>query len=197
MPPTNPVDCPIGLVVQCQEDRGSHSGSDIPSFIPCTRCKRASSSYIGVVLLSIGQHVLCMPVLFYRGRSIDRDISGQRLVAYEFYQALFNAQTITTVGYGQVHPATNLTNLLAALESFTGNPDICIDHGADLCPFFPTRAYPSIPVTMRSFLPHRDHRHMMFRLASYKNNNLTNVTAQVILALHERTMNGRSPNSIT
>ena len=105
---------------------------------------------------------------------------------HEFLQAFFfSAQTITTVGYGQVHPATNLTNLLAALESFTGILTFALITGLIYARFSQPRAY--LRFSDHALIsPHRGSQALMFRLASYKNNNLTNVTAQVILALHEK-----------
>ena len=113
-----------------------------------------------------------------------------------FYRLSFQRADDHYGGIRAVHPATNLTNLLAALESFTGILTFALITGLIYARFSQPRAY--LRFSDHALIsPHRGSQALMFRLASYKNNNLTNVTAQVILALHERTMNGRSPNSIT
>ena len=102
---------------------------------------------------------------------------------HDFIQAFFfSAQTITTVGYGHVHPTSSAMNILAALESFTGILTFAVITGLIYGRFSKVEAY--IAFSDNALITkHNDGNALMFRLSSYKNNNLTNVSAQVILSM--------------
>jgi len=102
---------------------------------------------------------------------------------HDFIQAFFfSAQTITTVGYGHVHPTSFAMNILAALESFTGILTFAVITGLIYGRFSKVEAYLAFSDNAL-ITKHNDGTALMFRLSSYKNNNLTNVSAQVILSM--------------
>lgn len=112
--------------------------------------------------------------------------SGQRFMEAFF----FSSQTLTTVGYGHVAPTGMATNAIASTESLIGILSFALVTGLIYGRFARPRAYilfsPSILVA-----PFREGRALMFRLATYKNNHLTDVEANVTLAMHVNE-NGRT-----
>jgi inward rectifier potassium channel len=95
----------------------------------------------------------------------------------------FSSQTLTTVGYGRVAPSGLLTNTIASLESLVGILIFAVMTGLIYGRFARPRAYllfsPNILIA-----PFKGGRALMLRCATYKNNHLTDVDAQLTLALH-------------
>ncbi len=95
----------------------------------------------------------------------------------------FSCQTLTTVGYGRVAPTGLLANIIASSESLLGILSFALATGLIYGRFSRPRAYlvfsPNILVS-----PFRDGKALMLRVATYKNNHLTDVEAQMTLALH-------------
>ena len=102
----------------------------------------------------------------------------------DFMQAFFfSAQTLTTVGYGHVHPAGLMANSLAAVESLTGILTFAVFTGLIYARFSQPRAH-LVFSDNAIIAPHKGGRALMFRLASARNNNLTDVTVQAVVAIH-------------
>jgi inward rectifier potassium channel len=102
----------------------------------------------------------------------------------DFMQAFFfSAQTLTTVGYGHVHPTGLTANSLAAVESLTGILTFAVFTGLIYARFSQPRAH-LIFSDNAIIAPHKGGRALMFRLASARNNNLTDVTVQAVVAIH-------------
>ena len=102
----------------------------------------------------------------------------------KFLEAFFfSAQSLTTVGYGRVAPLGLLTNTIASLESLIGILSFALVTGIFYGRFARPRAY---LMFSDNFLiaPYKGGRAVMFRLASYKNNHLTDAEAQLTVALH-------------
>ncbi|MEO6288093.1 MAG: ion channel [Dyadobacter sp.] len=102
----------------------------------------------------------------------------------DFLQAFFfSSQTLTTVGYGHISPSNFVTNVVASLESFIGIMSFALVTGMFYARFSRPKAYirfsPSLLVA-----PFKGGRALMFRLATYKNNHLTDADAQVTIAVH-------------
>ncbi len=102
----------------------------------------------------------------------------------------FSSQTLTTVGYGRVAPSGLLTNVVASIESLMGILVFAIMTGLIYGRFSRPRAYllfsPNVIIA-----PYKDGKGLMLRVATYKNNHLTDVEAQTTLALHVKE-NGRT-----
>jgi len=109
----------------------------------------------------------------------------------EFLQAFFfSAQTITTVGYGHIHPTSTLTNIVAAIESFSGILTFAVITGLLYARFSRPQAY--IQFSENALIsPYKDGKGLMFRLSTYKNNHLTDLSAKVILSMHVDEGNGK------
>lgn len=102
----------------------------------------------------------------------------------QFEEAFFfSAQSLTTVGYGRVAPVGLLANSLSSIEALTGILSFALVTGIFYGRFSRPRAYLQFSDNML-IAPYKGGRALMLRLATYKNNNLTDVEAQLTLALH-------------
>ncbi|HXS36779.1 MAG TPA: ion channel [Flavipsychrobacter sp.] len=102
----------------------------------------------------------------------------------KFLEAFFfSAQTLTTVGYGRVAPVGVLANFVAATESLLGILIFAVVTGMMYGRFSRPRAY---IIFSQNILvaPYKHGKALMFRLATYKNNHLTDSEAIATIALH-------------
>lgn len=101
----------------------------------------------------------------------------------KFFEAyFFSAQTFTTVGYGRINPTGYLMSLVAALEAFTGLLFFALATGLFYARFSRPQAYVRFsPNALIS--PYKDGVAFMCRMATYKNNYLTDAECKVTLAL--------------
>lgn len=95
----------------------------------------------------------------------------------------FSSQTLTTVGYGHVAPAGLAANFIASIESLIGILSFALVTGLIYGRFARPKAYIIFSQNML-ISPYKDGRALMFRVATYKNNHLTDVEATVTCALH-------------
>lgn len=103
----------------------------------------------------------------------------------------FSAQTLTTVGYGHISPVGLTASSLASFESLIGILVFALVTGIFYGRFSRPRAYIKFS---DNFLiaPYRGGRALMLRMATYKNNHLTDLEAQMTCALHIATDGGRT-----
>ncbi len=102
----------------------------------------------------------------------------------QFSEAFFfSSQTLTTVGYGRVAPTGMLTNCIASLESLLGILVFAVVTGLIYGRFSRPRAYLLFSNNLL-IAPYKQGKALMLRIATYKNNHLTDVEANVTLALH-------------
>lgn len=104
----------------------------------------------------------------------------------KFEQAFFfSSQTLTTVGYGHISPVGLAANVVASLESFIGILSFALVTGLLYGRFTRPKAYITFS---RNLLisPHKGRKALMIRLATYKNNHLTDVEAQLTLSMYIR-----------
>jgi inward rectifier potassium channel len=95
----------------------------------------------------------------------------------------FSSQTLTTVGYGHVSPDGMLANLIASTEAFMGILAFAVVTGLVYGRFTRPRAFILFSDNM-VIAPYKGGRAVMFRLATYKNNHLTDAEALVNAAMH-------------
>lgn len=96
----------------------------------------------------------------------------------------FSSQTLTTVGYGHVSPLGFWANVIASLESFLGILSFALVTGLLYGRFTRPKAYLRFSDNLL-LAPHKGKCALMVRLATYKNNHLTDVEATMNVALHQ------------
>ncbi|MGC4059098.1 MAG: ion channel [Chitinophagaceae bacterium] len=109
------------------------------------------------------------------------EVSG---LSERFQQAFFfSSQTLTTVGYGHISPDGLTANVVASLESFMGIMSFALVTGLFFARFSRPRAY---LVFSHNVLvsPYKTGKALMLRVASQRNNHLTDAEAQVTTAFH-------------
>jgi inward rectifier potassium channel len=95
----------------------------------------------------------------------------------------FSSQTLTTVGYGHVAPTGMITNFIASAESLLGILVFALVTGLMYGRFARPRAY--LLFSENALIaPFKGGRALMLRVCTYKNNHLTDASAQITLVLH-------------
>ncbi len=94
----------------------------------------------------------------------------------------FSSQTFTTVGYGRIAPVGFLASLVATFEAFLGLLTFAIATGLFYGRFSRPRAYLKFS-DIAVIAPFRETSALMFRLAPYKNNALTDADVVVSTAI--------------
>lgn len=94
----------------------------------------------------------------------------------------FSSQTFTTVGYGRIAPVGFMASLVATFEAFLGLLTFAIATGLFYGRFSRPRAYLKFS-DIALIAPFRDKTALMFRLAPYKNNSLTDAEVTISAAI--------------
>ena len=95
----------------------------------------------------------------------------------------FSSQTLTTVGYGHVSPTGFITNALASIESFAGIMSFALVTGLFFARFSRPKAHLLFSDNIL-LAPYKDKTAFMLRVASQRNNHLTDAEAQLTTAFH-------------
>jgi inward rectifier potassium channel len=150
-----------------------------------TLLRMSRGKFMMVVLLFYTGINLFFAALFYMigvQHLLGTDSSNSRFT--QFMDAFFfSSQTLTTVGYGHVAPTGMLTNSVASVESLLGILIFAVVTGLMYGRFARPRAYLKFSHNIL-ISPYKGGRALMFRVASYKNNNLTDAETQATAALH-------------
>ncbi len=104
----------------------------------------------------------------------------------------FSSQTFTTVGYGRIAPVGFMASLVATFEAFLGLLTFAIATGLFYGRFSRPRAYLKFS-HIAVIAPFKETSALMFRLAPYKNNALTD--ADVIVSAAIEVMENGTPKS--
>lgn len=100
-----------------------------------------------------------------------------------FQQAFFfSSQTLTTVGYGHISPVGLSANIIAAIESFVGILSFAMVTGLLYGRFTLPKAYLKFSDNI-IVAPYKGQRALMVRIASYKNNHITDLEAKITIAM--------------
>jgi len=94
----------------------------------------------------------------------------------------FSAQTFTTVGYGRISPVGFAASAVSTVEAFLGLLSFAIATGLFYGRFSRPRAFLRFS-DIALIAPYKDGIALMFRMAPYKNNVLSEVEAKVSLAM--------------
>lgn len=102
----------------------------------------------------------------------------------------FSAQTLTTVGYGHIYPASTTTSTIAAIESLLGLLGFALATGVLYGRFSRPKAH---LLYSRNVIiaPYMEMTGLMFRVANYKQYELIETEAQVILSIDNKETNRR------
>lgn len=123
-------------------------------------------------------------VYFFIGVEHLSGIDEKQTTAYKLLTAFFfSSQTLTTVGYGHISPSGILTNFVASLESLLGILTFAVVTGLIYGRFSRPRAYMLFSDNIL-IAPYKDGKALMLRMTTFKNNHLTDVEAQLTLAIH-------------
>ena len=137
-----------------------------------------------VLLLYTSVNLLFASLYFFIG---IEHLSGAGTSASLFEQFMdaffFSSQTLTTVGYGHVAPMGMAANAVAAIESLVGILIFALVTGLIYGRFARPRAYIVFSGNLL-VSPYKGGRALMLRIATYKNNHLTDVEATVTIAIH-------------
>lgn len=94
----------------------------------------------------------------------------------------FSTQTFTTVGYGRISPTGFLTSFVSTFEAFIGLLSFAIATGLFYGRFSRPQAF--LRFSHNALIaPYEDGIALMFRMAPYKNNTLSEVETKVTLAM--------------
>lgn len=152
------------------------------------------SLYHSLIRMKRGKFLLCI-FLFYGTMNVLfaliyvmigvqhlKGVDGDSMPG--FLQAFFfSSQTLTTVGYGHISPDGLEANMVASLESFLGILSFALVTGLLYGRFTRPKAY--LLFSHNAVIaPHKGMKALMFRTATFKNNHLTDVEAQLTIAFH-------------
>lgn len=102
----------------------------------------------------------------------------------------FSAQTLTTVGYGHVYPASNAISSVAAIESLTGLMGFALATGILYGRF--SRPKAELLYSENVLIsPYKDMTGLMFRVANTKQNELIEIEANVVISYSNLETNKR------
>jgi inward rectifier potassium channel len=133
------------------------------------------SIYIGINLIFAGVYYL-IGIDHLKGVNTGSPIKNFTEVFF------FSAQTFTTVGYGRISPDSFAANAVSTFEAFVGLLSFALATGLFYGRFARPKAF--IKYSNNALIaPFRDGTAFMFRLAPYKNNNLSDVEVKVTLAI--------------
>jgi inward rectifier potassium channel len=128
---------------------------------------------------------LCFATLYW---AVPGSVSNARPGSFEdaFY---FSVQTLATIGYGGMAPATRYAHVVVTLEAFMGVLAVALITGITFTRF----ARPSARVLFanRVVISPRDGvPHLMFRMANWRRNRIVEARLGVVLLVTERTREG-------
>ncbi len=109
-------------------------------------------------------------------------VGGPGMKAEALDAFFFSAQTLTTVGYGHIHPVSPLANTVAAIESMVGLLTFALACGLLYGRF--SRPHARIRFSQKGLVaPYRGGRAFMFRIVNERSNQLIEVEASVSLSM--------------
>ncbi len=139
---------------------------------------------LAIMLFYTATNITFAGIYFFIGVHNLSGIDHSQSVFDEVMAAFFfSSQTLTTVGYGHVAPTGLLTNIVASTESLIGILTFAVVTGLIYGRFSRPRAFLRFSENML-IAPYKDGKALMLRVATYKNNHLTEVEAQLTIALH-------------
>jgi inward rectifier potassium channel len=157
--------------------------------------KLSSWKFVSLVAVAyIIVNLLFATIYFYVG---IHQLGGmeEKTVLGKYWEAFFfSAQTLSTVGYGHVYPDTLTSNLIAAIESFTGILMLALATGLIYGRFSQPKPYIKFS-SIALFAPYEGGNALMFRFAPYKQHFLTDVEVRVTMVMKYNMPTGERKNA--
>jgi inward rectifier potassium channel len=152
------------------------------------RCMTASwPAFIGgAVLVFIGFNAV-FAVLYWIGNQPISSVPDGKYIDYLY----FSIETLSTAGYGDMHPQTHYGHFVAAVELFTGIFSMSLMTGLIFARFSRPNArllFADNPVISS----HEGKRTLMVRFANERHNIIGNASARIWLLRNEVSLEGRS-----
>jgi inward rectifier potassium channel len=137
-----------------------------------------------VFLVYTSVNILFAYVYYLIGVKYLQGTASNQTPFRQFLDAFFfSSQTLTTVGYGHIAPSGIMANMAASIESLVGILLFALLTGLIYGRFSRPRAFLLFSKNVL-VSPYKQGRALMMRIATYKNNHLTDVEATVTMALH-------------
>lgn len=149
--------------------------------------------FLAIMIFYTAVNVIFATIYFLVGvenlSGVDQSKSTFEEIMAAFF---FSSQTLTTVGYGHVAPTGLITNAIASTESLLGILAFAVVTGLIYGRFSRPKAYILFSDNML-IAPYKEGRALMLRLATYKNNHLTDVEGQLTISI-QMNENGKMVN---
>jgi inward rectifier potassium channel len=148
-----------------------------------TLIEMSISHFLSICILAFILINFIFGSIYYALNPIHIGIDASHSWSKQFIECIFfSAQTITTVGYGRVNPQSIPTGIVASLEAFIGLLSFAVLTGLIYGRFSRPRAY--LKFSHNALIsPYKDGKAIMLRMASYKNNSLTDLEANVLIGM--------------
>lgn len=149
--------------------------------------------FILIVLLNyLVANLLFATIYFIIGTEHIQGIDPSASATHRFLETFFfSSQTLTTLGYGHVAPASTMASSVAAIESMLGLLGFALATGL-LYGKFSRPQSKLIFSTNAIIAPYREGSALMFRVANLRRNQLIEVEVEVTLAYFEKGSNVRA-----
>lgn len=145
---------------------------------------KRSHFFLAILLFYTAANIFFAGIYFIIGVDNLSGIDEANTVFEKLMAAFFfSSQTLTTVGYGHISPTGMMTNIVASSESLLGILAFAVVTGLIYGRFSRPKAYLLFSHNML-IAPYKDGKALMLRIATYKNNHLTDTEAQLTVALH-------------
>jgi inward rectifier potassium channel len=152
------------------------------------RCMTASwPAFIGGAVLVFVAFNAVFAVLYWIGDQPVSNVPGSAYIDYLY----FSIETLSTAGYGDMHPQTHYGHFIAAVELFTGIFSMSLMTGLIFARFSRPNArllFADHPVISN----HEGKPTMMVRFANERHNIIGNATAKLWLVWNELSKEGQS-----
>lgn len=144
-----------------------------------------TSHFLGLILLCyVSVNFIFTGIYFILGIDNLIGIARDDLITEVMDTFFFSTQTFTTVGYGRISPAGMATSAVATFEAFIGLLSFAIATGLFYARFSKPEAHLKFTKSIL-ISPYQGQRALMFRVAPFKNNQLSYMKVKMTLAIRE------------
>lgn len=139
------------------------------------------------ILFSLLAYLICniffATIYFFIGIEQLGVVNANSSIAQNYLDCFFfSTQTLTTVGYGVLHPMSNATNIISSIETLFGWMAFAVLTGLLYGRFSRPTAYIKFSDNLL-ISPFKESKALMFRLAPFKNNTLTDAAVKLNVAI--------------